>query len=324
MKHRDLRVPAAVLATTLALSCGAARAFLDLPPPQPKAEPGPQATPQSPRSPGFGAPAEELPPPPIEAIPPDDSVLALLPRDRAGGVDWVRAVADGVIRPRPLLPGAIGPPEPESGYDFYLKGGGPEAYFPHSTHTYWVKCQSCHPAIYRYRGDSVATKPGHGSDSCGACHGTVAFSAQTCERCHSEFGSMMPPDRLDPLPSSDALILRPAREAVEDSAQVAVAGDTPLSEPEPGRPPEEAATPALDPTSVYPSARFEHWVHRIRYRCRACHPEPFAMRAGGTGLTQETAHGDSRCGRCHNGANAFAIEVNDCGRCHRGEPPEPP
>lgn len=324
MKRRDLRVPAAVLATTLALSCGAARAFLDLPPPQPEREQEPQATPRSQPSPGPAGSMDELPPPPIEAIPPADSVLDLLPRDRAGGIDWVLAVADSVIRPRPRIPGAIGPPPSESGYDFYLKGVGQEAYFPHSTHTYWLRCRSCHPAIYRYRGDSVATKPGHGDDSCGACHGKVAFSAQTCERCHAEFGSLMPPDRLPPLASSDALILRAAREAVEDSTEATLAGGTPPSEPVPGEPPQDEAPPSLDPSSIYPSARFDHWVHRIRYRCQACHPEPFAMRAGGTGLTEEMAHGTLTCGRCHDGATAFPIDVNECGRCHRIEPEESP
>jgi c(7)-type cytochrome triheme protein len=323
MKRRDLRVPAAVFAATLALSCGVARAFLDLPPPTPERDP--QAVAQPERAPGSGPSIEEAPPPPIEAIPPADSVLELLPRDRAGGVDWVRAVAEGVIRPRSHLPGAVGPQEPESGYDFYLKGAGPEAYFPHSTHTYWIGCRSCHPAIYRYRGDSVSTRPGHGGDSCGTCHGKVAFSAQTCERCHAEFGSMMPPDRLPPLPSSDALILRVVREAVEDSTETAVTDEVPPGEPVPVVSPEaDAPAPALDEASLYPPVRFDHWVHRIRFRCRACHPEPFAMRAGGTGLTQETAHGTSTCGRCHNGAIAFAIGVTDCNRCHRDEPAEPP
>lgn len=325
MKRRDLRAPAAVLATTLALSCGAARAFLDIPPPEDK--PQPLVTPQPQRSPGPATSIEELPPPPIEAIPPGDSVLDLLPRDRAGGVDWVQAVVDGIIRPRPRLPGTIGPPEAESGYDFYLKGAGAEAYFPHSTHTYWAGCRTCHPAIYRYRGDSLSTKPGHGGDSCGACHGKVAFSAQTCERCHADFGSMMPPDRLPALPDSDSLTLRVlSREVVEDSTEAAVAGETPPSEPPPGGPPEPepAATPALDPAALYAPASFSHWVHRIRYRCKACHPEPFAMRLGGTGLTQATAHGASKCGRCHNGAAAFPVDVNECSRCHRAEPAEPP
>jgi c(7)-type cytochrome triheme protein len=327
MKRRDLRVPAVVLATTLALSCGAARAFLDLPPPEDEPEPVLVARPQS--SSGPASSVEEMPPPPIEAIPVGDSVLDLLPRDRAGGVDWVGSVADGIIRPRPRLPGAVDPPEPESGYDFYLKGAGPEAYFPHSTHTYWVGCQSCHPAIYRYRGDAVSTKPGHAEDSCGACHGKVAFSAQACERCHAEFGAMMPADRLPPLTASDALILRQqSPEVIEDST--AAPGEMPPSEPAQAEPAEvdpaeaEPTPPALDPGSLYPSARFDHWVHRIRYRCKACHPQTFTMRLGGTGLTQELAHGSSKCGRCHNGAAAFPVDVNDCDRCHRTEPAEPP
>lgn len=317
MKRPDVRAPAAILATTLALSCGAARAFLDLPPPeQEEQELAPEGSP-IPLSIRDFAPAEP-PPPPIETIPLADSVLDLLPLDRAGGVDWVGAVVDSVIRPRPQPPGAIGPPEPESGYDFYLKGAGPEAYFPHSTHTYWVGCRSCHPAIYRYRGDSLSTKPGHGGDSCGACHGKVAFSAQTCERCHAEFGTMMPPDRLPRLPDSDGLMLRvPSSRPAEDSTQTAVEG-------EPATPQDEPGTPALDPASIYPSASFDHWVHRIRYRCKACHPAPFTMRLGGTGLTQEMAHGSSTCGRCHDGEAAFDIDLNACGRCHRDEPVEPP
>lgn len=301
MRRPEFPVLLAALAAAGALSCGPARAFLDIPEssdgPEPVQETG------AARVSGFALlAADTLPPPPIESLEDRDSALALLPRDNAGGVDWVQAVAREVIRPRARISGAASGPQAESGYDFYLKGDGPEAYFPHSTHTYWVDCQSCHPAIYRYRGaDSVTVAPGHADNSCGACHGTAAFSSQACERCHAALGSL-PAGRLPALPKGDRVVVGAARVA----------------------PPADAAAGELDVSDLYPPAQFEHWVHQIRYRCKACHEAPFKMKAGASGITQGTGHGTEACGQCHDGRSAFDVGVTTCDRCHYAEPAEGP
>lgn len=63
----------------------------------------------------------------------------------------------------------------------------------------------------------------------------------------------------------------------------------------------------------YPPAYFPHWVHRLRYRCYACHDNLFAMRDAATPTMAAMARGES-CGACHNGKIAFAVDT--CQRCH--------
>ncbi len=70
-------------------------------------------------------------------------------------------------------------------------------------------------------------------------------------------------------------------------------------------------------TESYPEAIFEHWRHAIQYRCYVCHPVPFVMETGGSGLTGREMHETSACGRCHNGRVAFNVELQSCNRCHR-------
>lgn len=66
-------------------------------------------------------------------------------------------------------------------------------------------------------------------------------------------------------------------------------------------------------------AVFPHWVHRIRYRCYACHPAPFEMKAGGTKITMDAIQDGKFCGACHNGKVAWAVSFDSCNRCHVGK-----
>lgn len=265
---------AALAAAGLGFGCGGlASTFLDLPEEAPKAPEGVAKAQPLPAQ-------EDTARPPIELILDPDSVLALLPKDRAGNVDWVAALREGIIQPRASLPGA---PQPSQvggfRFDFYFKGGL-EAYFPHSSHVEWSTCRSCHPGIYRYRGEGTSMAAIQKGESCGRCHGKVAFWAVTCERCHPQLS--MPEGRLKP----------------------ALLGDLTLA-PKEGVAPERAS---------FPPARFPHWVHRIRYRCMACHPDPFEHRAGATEMTMEAMRRGETCGECHNGQAAFALM--QCPRCH--------
>lgn len=70
---------------------------------------------------------------------------------------------------------------------------------------------------------------------------------------------------------------------------------------------------------------FQHWLHRARYTCRLCHVDiGFAMKAGGTGITEEDNRAGLYCGACHNGKEAFGPRqvdkhgktVDNCDRCH--------
>jgi c(7)-type cytochrome triheme protein len=66
-----------------------------------------------------------------------------------------------------------------------------------------------------------------------------------------------------------------------------------------------------------PSAVFPHWIHRIRYRCYACHPGLFAMKAGGTRMTMDDLVNGKFCGACHNGTMAWPVTIETCNRCHQ-------
>ena len=66
-------------------------------------------------------------------------------------------------------------------------------------------------------------------------------------------------------------------------------------------------------------AVFPHWKHRIHYRCYACHPAIFQMKAGATKITMEEMLQGKNCGTCHNGKQAWEVNFDTCPKCHKGE-----
>lgn len=262
-------------------SCGqVASTIFDLPrkpQPVPAAAPAPTQPPS-----GAAAAVESAPRRPIEATLNPDSVLALLPRDTAGDVDWVAALRGGVIRPRPALPRSDPPPDMSGfGFDFLIKGPDPtfDARFPHSAHVEWMSCATCHPRIFPYPGAPITMDAVNQGEACGRCQGKVAFAATNCYRCHPA----LPPDAVTPTLGGDLTLARRA-----DSSTTAIAG--------------------------LPRGRFGHWVHRIRYRCMACHPALFATQAGADTLTMDAMTRGTACGKCHDGSTAFGLF--ECNRCH--------
>jgi c(7)-type cytochrome triheme protein len=115
-------------------------------------------------------------------------VLRDLPRDSKGGVDWVKAVKENKIKPQ----GTIDPDHPDiDPFDFNVEiktiGEMPNVVFPHYPHTVWLFCNNCHPRTFimnkganPYSMMSIS----EGGESCGRCHGRVAFSLANCSRCH--------------------------------------------------------------------------------------------------------------------------------------------
>jgi len=86
---------------------------------------------------------------------------------------------------------------------------------------------------------------------------------------------------------------------VSSAAQGRTLGDVMYSHP--------AGTDHLGP------AYFPHWVHRLKYKCYACHDGLFPMRRGATPTMAAMTRGES-CGACHNGKVAFGTDT--CHRCH--------
>lgn len=66
-------------------------------------------------------------------------------------------------------------------------------------------------------------------------------------------------------------------------------------------------------------AVFPHWIHRIRYKCYACHPALFEMKAGANPITMDAIRAGKSCGSCHDGKTAWGVGFDTCNRCHVGE-----
>lgn len=68
---------------------------------------------------------------------------------------------------------------------------------------------------------------------------------------------------------------------------------------------------------VTPASTFPHWLHRVRYRCDACHDTLFKMKLGATEISKALMKEKQSCAVCHNGEVAFEVGLNTCNRCHR-------
>ena len=68
-------------------------------------------------------------------------------------------------------------------------------------------------------------------------------------------------------------------------------------------------------TEDVPVATFPHWVHRMQYKCSACHEETFKMKAGANPITMDMIQAGQSCGLCHNGKAAFESNFDTCQRC---------
>jgi c(7)-type cytochrome triheme protein len=271
----------AICLTVGALSCrSAAELFLDISEPPGNEQYAPAANVSQSQSVMLAVPTDTARPP-IESVDGMDSVLVMLPQAPDGSIDWVTAIRDTVIRPR-NAPRGVGSVRESLSFDFYF--GEFETYFPHSAHAEWMECTSCHPTIYRRRGASTSMKEIGEGQSCGRCHGSVAFSTAACERCHTAM--KLPEGRQKPNLGAVYTFSRS----------------------------ETATNIATD--SVFPPAVFSHGFHRIRYTCAACHNDlfPMARSAPGT-VTMKSIQNGEACGTCHNGSTAFG--VLQCGLCHQ-------
>src|SRR3972149_6261068 len=115
---------------------------------------------------------------------------AVLPKDRYGLVDWAKAVKDKVISPRPSLdPKEEEMPAMDMNVVIEAKSDFVnDVVYPHYMHTWWLKCELCHPAIFvPAKGQNNMTMSASVEDKfCGRCHGKVAFPLADCNRCHTQ------------------------------------------------------------------------------------------------------------------------------------------
>jgi c(7)-type cytochrome triheme protein len=153
-----------------------------------EAEQVPLSTPQiaaseAPRNDGIHDPKNNN----IDILQDPTTAMADFPRDRRKQVDWVKAIEQGLVKPRADLLG-----ESEMmvmDLDIIMKNTQmmPWVRFPHKAHTQWLACDNCHPAIFepQEHANPITMNKVLRGEYCGVCHDKVAFALFVCERCHS-------------------------------------------------------------------------------------------------------------------------------------------
>lgn len=75
---------------------------------------------------------------------------------------------------------------------------------------------------------------------------------------------------------------------------------------------------AIGQSGEVPVSYFPHWIHRMQFKCGACHDELFKMKAGAAdAITMDSFLERKACGACHDGKKAFESNFDTCPRCHR-------
>lgn len=106
-------------------------------------------------------------------------------------VDWVKALDDGLLRPRwDRLDSSEEPFVMDLDIVRPVKASMPDVVFPHRQHTEWLFCSNCHPAIFvpQAGANQINMSAILLGEKCGVCHGKVAFpvTTATCSKCHSK------------------------------------------------------------------------------------------------------------------------------------------
>jgi c(7)-type cytochrome triheme protein len=112
-----------------------------------------------------------------------------LAKNDAGDVDWIRALNDKIIAPKPGIAADAKDAEPTDMDLEYVPEGQPKfkVVFPHRPHTHWLGCPNCHTDIFEMeKGKAKMTMDKlNGGAYCGVCHGKVALPELTnCPACH--------------------------------------------------------------------------------------------------------------------------------------------
>ena len=261
-----------------------------------------------------------------------EEVAELLPKDRAGHVDWMQALKAEAIAPRP----GLDPKAPEQAVlelDVALASSPTKLFrltFSHAPHTRWLTCANCHPSLFPLRqgsGPTVITMAKiEAGQSCGACHGSVAFGLEgRCARCHAagraatEWRPAEAPRKpIEQISRWEAAAkFLPKTEGEPDWGKALADG---VIAPRPGLDPkaEDAPVFPLDVTRIPSGADmfkvvFRHEPHTAWLACESCHPAPFEMKAGATPMSMEKINAGELCGACH---GRVAFPATACGRCH--------
>ena len=121
------------------------------------------------------------------------SIVGGVPRGRFGNnVDWEAAELEGKLKLTDTLPEISIRRKPlDVPKDYSIEAridGLPEIIFSHKKHAVWHGCELCHPDIFMVKagGTKYTMEEIFAGKYCGLCHGSVAFPASDCQRCHTK------------------------------------------------------------------------------------------------------------------------------------------
>ena len=235
-----------------------------------------------------------------------DDVMRLLPKDQAGNPDWVAALEEKVITPRPGIAPEAGEQEVSTVDVDLIPRSDPsfKVTFSHRKHGGWLACPNCHTGMFEMKAGKTPMAPEdvHGDRYCGTCHGKVAFDIATgCPLCHLRNFPRDSSGRVDWSRALAQKLIAPRAGFRSKSVdQQTLDSDVEFTPP---------AQPAL-------KSVFSHTTHTKLMACANCHPRLFPMEVSAPPANTAELHSRRYCGACH-GSVAFSITLG-CGRCHPG------
>lgn len=117
-----------------------------------------------------------------------DEATQHLPYDANGFPDWMKALRQGLIKPRSGL--NANDTMETFDLDVVMRNTKdmPHVRFPHRAHTEWLACSNCHPQPFPTTKGTLEIRMSNifRGEYCGKCHDRVAFiTFFSCDRCHS-------------------------------------------------------------------------------------------------------------------------------------------
>jgi len=116
--------------------------------------------------------------------------------DFGNGIDWAKALDDGIITPKNTLAGDYAPLPLPDNLKKPLKLGtsspNSDVTFSHEEHYAELDCSSCHPEIFNIKKkgtEAFSMDRNIFGRYCGTCHMRVAFPMSACHSCHPQINN---------------------------------------------------------------------------------------------------------------------------------------
>lgn len=116
-----------------------------------------------------------------------EEAMTGFPRRPNGVINWVEALDQGLITPRPSKTGEGKHTSIDLDIILEKTGSMPNVFFSHKVHTSILTCANCHVEIFipKKGANFISMNSIMDGQHCGVCHGAVAFGIKDCTQCHS-------------------------------------------------------------------------------------------------------------------------------------------